>query len=103
MRLASHLKMTVREAQDRIDAREYALWRAYYEIEPFGEERADLRAAIIAMTIANVFRGRGRSYKAEDFMPDFDRRVRRQTNEQMWAILCVVAGMQNRKVAENGG
>ncbi len=94
--------MTVREAQERIDAREYALWRAYYETEPFGEERADLRSAIIAVTVANAFRTRGRASKIGDFMPDFDRRTRRQTTKQTWAILCAVANVQNAKVKTNG-
>ena len=43
---------------------------AVYRMEPFGEERADLRAGIIASTIANVNRGKkGRLSKPTDFMP----------------------------------
>ncbi len=48
---------------------------AYYALEPFGEERADLQAGIIASTIANVNRDpkkRRRPYKPQDFMPKFD-------------------------------
>lgn len=49
-------------------------WVAYYELEPFGEERADLRAGIIAATSANVWRKKGRpALKPRDFMPHFDR------------------------------
>ena len=37
---------------------------------PFGDERADLQAGIVASTIANVNRGKNTSaYKPEDFMP----------------------------------
>ena len=40
--------------------------------EPYGEERADLRAGIVASTIANVNRGKGvRAFKPSDFMPQF--------------------------------
>ncbi|MCH8189083.1 MAG: DUF4035 domain-containing protein [Proteobacteria bacterium] len=45
-------------------------WMAFYRLEPFGDERADLRAGIVASTIANVNRGkRGRAKKPTDFMP----------------------------------
>lgn len=48
-------------------------WQDYAMLEPFGEERDDLRAAIIASTIANVFRGkRRRPFKPVDFMPQFN-------------------------------
>jgi len=52
-----------------------AEWLAYASLEPFGEDRADLRAGIIASTVANVNRGRSqRSLTPQDFMPDFDYR-----------------------------
>jgi hypothetical protein len=34
-------------------------WRAYYDLEPFGEERADYRAASIVATLVNLNRRRG--------------------------------------------
>lgn len=47
-------------------------WYDYATLEPFGEERADLRAGIVASTIANVFRGkRQRPFKPAYFMPKF--------------------------------
>lgn len=43
---------------------------AYYSLEPFGEERADLRMAIVASLIANANRDpKHEAYKPEDFMP----------------------------------
>jgi hypothetical protein len=46
---------------------------AFFRLEPFGEERQDLRAAIIAQTIANVHRGAGRPpYRLRDFILEFD-------------------------------
>lgn len=43
---------------------------AFYRLEPFGDERADLRAGIVASTVANSNRGkRGKITKATDFMP----------------------------------
>lgn len=41
----------------------------YYALEPFGAERDNLHAALIASTIANVHRGKNqKAFKAEDFM-----------------------------------
>lgn len=41
-------------------------WLAYAELEPFGDERADLRAGIIASSAVNVWGGKSRPL---DFMP----------------------------------
>ncbi len=39
-------------------------------IDPWGEWRADLRAGIVASTLANVNRGKKtKAYTAKDFMP----------------------------------
>ena len=47
-------------------------WMAYAALEPFGEERADLRAGIVAATLANVHRGeKQKAFKPSDFMPKF--------------------------------
>lgn len=55
---------------------------AYAEIEPFGEKRADIRAAIVAQTMANIHRGKNKkAYKLDDFMPQFERP--KQAPEQM--------------------
>jgi hypothetical protein len=51
-----------------------AEWQAYGVIEPFDEQRADLRAGIIASTIANVNRApKTDAYKATDFMAFADK------------------------------
>lgn len=43
---------------------------AYGRVEPFGEQRADLRSGIIASTVANVNRGRRqKAFQPTDFMP----------------------------------
>jgi hypothetical protein len=47
-----------------------AEWIAYYQIEPFGVEKEDFRAGIIASTIANVNRQKGqKAFTPKDFMP----------------------------------
>ena len=88
----------MREAQARCNAQEFAEWVAEYSIDPWGEERADLRSAIVAMVIANANRGKGQpAYKVEQFMPKYDRQHKQQTPEQMKALLTVMANTMNRK------
>lgn len=56
----------------------FAEWMAYAELEPFGEERADLRMAIETASLGNiiyqVWTGKREAiFKAEDFMPKFEK------------------------------
>jgi len=87
--------MTVSELLHRISSRELTEWQAYYGVEPFGEDRADLRAGIVASTVANVFRKSGTSpYKAQDFMPRFGREKQdwRQLLEKVRTINAALGG-----------
>ncbi len=44
-------------------------WVAYHELEPWDQDRADLRSAIVAATLANVFRQRGQPpRRVRDFL-----------------------------------
>ena len=61
----------------------YSVWRGWVEyatLEPFGEERADLRMAQLAQLMANAWlRRKGqRPYRLKDFMFDFDGSLRLQ-------------------------
>jgi hypothetical protein len=47
---------------------EYASWRDFYEEEPFGDVRADLRAGVVAMTVARAVGG-NKDATPIDFMP----------------------------------
>ena len=46
--LAAKLGCTVKELLGRIDSKELSEWQAYNLIDPFTEDRADKRSAIIA-------------------------------------------------------
>ncbi len=62
----------MRELLERIDSAEITSWQLYAEMEPFGEERADLRAGIIAALIANANRDPKKHrepFTPRDFMP----------------------------------
>lgn len=69
-RLALAIGCTIRELEARMDSREFAEWEAYFAIEPWGEERADLRAALLTCLTANLNRKKGAPpYRPADFMP----------------------------------
>lgn len=64
---------------------------AFSQVEPFGEERADLRNAIIACIIANVNRGKDQKpFEVSDFMLKFDP-PKQQTEDEMKMILGIQA------------
>ena len=45
---------------------------AFDRLSPIGPERADWHAALIAVTLANAWRGKGqRAYRLEEFLPQF--------------------------------
>ncbi len=69
-KLALALGKTVGQLSEEMSDKELHDWMAFYRLEPFGDERADLRAGIIASTVANSNRGkRGETRKPTDFMP----------------------------------
>lgn len=85
--------MTVSELLSRVSSRELSEWRAYYGLEPFGEDRADLRAGIVASTMANVFRKSGTNpYKAQDFMPKFGKE-KQDWREQLELVKSINAAL----------
>ena len=76
--------MTVKQMLARMDSFELTEWMAYSEVEPFGAERDNLHAAIVASTIANVNRGKNsKSFSPQEFMlhtekpkePDVDSQI----------------------------
>ncbi len=51
-----------------MSAREYARWVAYARVEPIGDQRADLRMAILANAVARSMGGKTRP---ADFIVDY--------------------------------
>lgn len=79
-------------------ADEFALWRAEYAREPWGDVRSDLRAGIVASTVAN-FAGRtldknARRPTAADYMPRFDGREAEQQEVQEMSPEAWVRGLK---------
>jgi hypothetical protein len=57
---------------------------AFYRLEPFGERRAEMRAGVIAATVANVQRGRNTPvWRAADFFPELDEEAASRDTTQM--------------------
>lgn len=76
-RLALAMGRTLKELRAVLSHAEFQDWCLYFQVEPWGESRADLRAGIIASTVAN-YAGRMRANGADpalprDFMPFIDR------------------------------
>jgi len=64
--------MSVKQAQREIDSHEFSEWMSYWQIEPFGPEREDMRHGVVAATIANVNRDPKtvpEPFDAADFFP----------------------------------
>ena len=56
-----------------ITSMQFAEWMSYATLEPFGEDRADLRMGILASVIANSNRGKNQKpFHASDFIPSFE-------------------------------
>lgn len=80
----------MQELLARISSRELSEWWAFSLLEPFGEKRADIRAAIIASTVANTARDpkrRRRPFRPSEFMPRFERKKERQSWEEQLQIV----------------
>ncbi|MFZ5816303.1 MAG: phage tail assembly protein T [Bacillota bacterium] len=64
---------------------------AYYRLEPWGTGVEDLRAGIVASTVANANRDpkrRRRPFAPQDFMPTWDRgEAREQSPEEQFRII----------------
>lgn len=70
--LASLFGCTVAEAMQRCDVSEFREWMAFYSLDPWGGERGDMRAGIVAAAVVNMQRASSSpAVNASDFMPKF--------------------------------
>jgi len=76
-----------------ISSRDFAEWIAYSRLEPWGEERDDLRMGIIASTIANANRGKGqKAYTPQQFMPQFEQETEEEAQARLMAKVMTALG-----------
>lgn len=86
------------DLQRRVSSKHFTELLAYEEIQPHGERRSDLRAGIIASTIANASRSKhSQPFAPKDFIVDFDVTTKRQTNEQIKRNLQLFTAMSGGK------
>lgn len=52
----------------RMDARELAAWRAFWRVDPWGDQRADLRQGVLASLVASMAGAKGKPPEPADFM-----------------------------------
>ena len=87
--------MTRHEMLQRMPSTEFSEWIAFASIEPIGDARADMQAAIIACTFANYFKAangsKSKPCSIEDFMPKFDP-PKQQSADYMKAIMKTLSG-----------
>jgi hypothetical protein len=75
--------MSVARCMREIDSQEYAYWRAYAELEPFGPAQEDLRASWQPVFYYNAHRSRSQStLKPGDLFPSLKVDEPRVTREQ---------------------
>lgn len=80
----------VREIQSRIGADEFTEWCAYFHIDPWGEERADLRNALLCRLVSGMFGNKSDVY---DFMP-FTERPPQDPAAGMALLKAAIQGVQ---------
>jgi len=104
MKLALAFGVPVFELMERMDSAEFGYWIAYSNVDPFGEEIADLRAGTVASTIANCHRTRGAAFKPSDFMVRRGEKPepRKQTTKQMMQIMDMFTAAQNEFMKQGG-
>lgn len=79
----------------QMSIRLFRQWRAYYDLEPFGEERADYRAASIVATLVNLNRRKGTSPRpVSEFVLQFGEPKKKPAKDwrQLKALGAMIAG-----------
>jgi hypothetical protein len=82
------LGRTVGELDETLSSTELTYWMAFYSIHPFGSERDNIHAALIASTIANANRGKNQpAFTADDFMLKTQEQKRKENTKSVLAFL----------------
>lgn len=99
--MALALGRTVEELLATTSQRELNEWAVFYGLDPWGDQRGDMRNALLCQMVSAACGGKA---KLSDFMLfDRPRRKRRQTPEQMYAVARAFAQAHNRYVEQQRG
>ena len=75
-------------------------WMAYYQLEPFGDYRADYRSGVVASTFANAHRTKDANpFRPEDFMPFLEKK---KPQEEIPLNVARFKAMFSHKVVKHG-
>jgi hypothetical protein len=82
-------------------------WARFHELEPFGPERDDLRAALIVTTLYNAWRGKGQKpIRVEDVFPTLRQgkrqRPKRQTAAQQQRFMMALTALFKGEIKRAG-
>lgn len=61
----------VRQLQEQISSSDFAMYRAYNNIDPFENFRFDVNSAVVSQMLAMIHGKKGSRYKLEDFIPEW--------------------------------
>ena len=89
--------MPVARAQKEISSKEFAEWMAYEQLSPGYPEREDAQAAVVAQTVYNMMRAKGRARPLKDFLLNFRVPERRPAEEMMMTLLSWAKAMNARR------
>ncbi len=93
-------RLDVDQMLSEISSPQWAEWIAYFRLEPFGENRKDWRAALIASTVARYNSTKPNQIKIKDFIPNFDE-SEEQTLEQQIQIVRMLHGYDRESSDQN--
>lgn len=76
----------------RMSSLELTEWMAYYKLEPFGQERGDLQAGLVAATVVNLFKDKGsKAASPADFVMEFAPQVDPKPKPADWKVHLAIA------------
>ena len=93
---------TLKQLYQEIDSVELTEWQAYHNLEPWGEQKSDVRTGIIASTIANVNRGKNvKAFTYDDFILksklELEHESRQRKKQSVKQLSGILKGMIKKK------
>ena len=101
-RLSLALGRTVSELEQTLGSGELTEWKAYYSIEPFGQERDNWNTAVIAATVAN-YSGKSRTTKNIDDCMFIHPQIKRDKETQKTLSMMKAMAKPNVKTTPKTG
>lgn len=89
---------------ERVTSRELTEWQAYERVAgPLGPARADVQAAIIAATVANANRQKGKPATPAEFIPAWDQKPTQTVDDMVRIAYALNSAFGGTVEGESGG